>query len=84
MRLSFLVTSKEADYSCSLSSREELVTGHPVRCVISALRGGLRQGPLAKAAAGDASRCQLRALPFLGTLVRGRSSRFYGDELFGW
>ena len=81
MRLSFLVTHEEADYSCSLSSRERFAARHPVRDVVSGMRGDLRQGPLAKAPAGDSSRCQLRALPYLGSMVRRRSSHFHGNEL---
>src|SRR5579864_8053210 len=83
MRLSFLVTSEEADYSCSLSLREEFVTRHPLRHFVSVLRGRLGQGPLASAAASSSSGCQLCAVPYLGVLVRRCSSRFHSDEFLG-
>jgi len=58
-----------------------VVSGNPVRSGIPSVRCDLCQGSLASGTATGSSHRQLRALSHLGSLVRGCSSRFHGDEL---
>src|SRR5664279_132062 len=58
-----------------------VASGHLVHSDFSGRAGYLCQGPLAQGATGRSAGRQLRALPLLGTLVRGRAAGFHRHEL---
>src|ERR1039458_4681828 len=65
----------------SITQVRNVVSRNPLRSGVSALRCGLCQGPLASDTTACSSDRLLRALSHLGSLVRGCSARFHGDEL---
>src|ERR1019366_8179367 len=65
----------------SITQVRNVVSRNPVRSGVSALRTRLCQGPLASGTTASSSDRLLRALSHLGSLVRGCSAHFHGDEL---